>query len=248
MRKRFLSALIAATCVTTPICAFAQSWSVRPGPDAPRAQQQTHAIVRMPSSEGCSELVGVRQDFNLITVEARRESRCIDIIGPQYFEREIAIGALPKGEYRLRVVDVTVANRPPLSEESAFAVAPPPAGRCGANGSNVAATMDYSGLWWDPARAGEGWFVEHRFPDRLMLSWLTYTDDGKATWYVMHADDMECGYLSGPVYATQGTPPHVALRRVGSASFQAFQGNFATFAFTPTAAETRISFLQRQPF
>jgi hypothetical protein len=159
----------------------------------------------------------------------------------------VSLGKLPQGEYRVRLVNADNPARPALTSDVVFNVAAPPAGQFF---DEFDPLLDYSGWWWNAASAGEGWFVERKVPDRLMLSWATYDTAGRATWLVMQSDTRSYRRLSGPVYGAQRVSGAVTLTRVGQGVFEASAANTATFTLTPDgpSATPVVTSLQRLPF
>lgn len=217
----------------------AQAGSIVVQPTAPRALQPTFARIMLP---GCKTVAAVRHAAGQFALDV--VSTLCFLPPPGLFEHEVGLGQLPQGEYRVRAFDAEAAGRPPLAAEVAFTVtAPTP----GAFFDEHQPLVNYSGNWWNPARAGEGWFVEHAVPDRLILVWATYASNGLSTWLVMQANTRSYGRLSGPVYRSSGTPPNVTVTPVGVGSFNVTQPGSAQFIFTATGQAPEAIALQRLP-
>jgi len=180
---------------------------------------------------GCTnpDSLQVSQDANRITVIVDRgfpagpAVDCGTVNG--YFE-EFPIGRLPSGEY-----DVQLAVNPPpgtlgptqLIQGPHFSVGRLPA-------TNAPAPRDdYTDLWWNPARSGEGLLVKQS-SGKLFAVWGVYDTANRATWYSLQPGGWSRtpgGTLvySGIVYRTTGPwwgafdPAQVSIAAVGQATF-----------------------------
>lgn len=111
--------------------------------------------------------------------------------------------------------------------------------------------LDYSG-WWtteDPT-LGEGWLVEHKVPDRMMFSWVTYDDAGEPTWLVMQSTDRFLRVLTGPVYRSERLDGSIVRTLVGEGRFEGFAPGEARFTLTPEdmVGESTVTELRRLRF
>jgi hypothetical protein len=223
--------------------AFAQSPPLTVLPAAPQALQPTFVRIALP---GCKTVSGVRHSDGQFA---------LDVVGtlcgvppPGLFTAEVSLGRLPQGEYRVRAYDADVPGRPPLGAEIRFTVAPPSAG---AWPDEYAPLVDFSGTWWNPARAGEGWFVDHAVPGRMTLLWTRYDANQQPVWLWMHGTQRDYGAIRGPVYRVTGTPPNVQTTIVGEGRFigdgNPFSGrsDLAAFVYTPTGQPPERIELQR---
>jgi len=124
-------------------------------------------------------------------------------------------------------------------------------------GAVVAQThVDYSDLWWGGA-SQDGWGVTlNQHYDTLVAIWYTYGQDGKPVFYFM-PDGTWTGSttLSGPIYATTGTPfglPYNAAQFgigvVGNGTFLFSDASHASFTYTINGITTQTKALVRQPF
>ena len=109
-------------------------------------------------------------------------------------------------------------------------------------GNEVSAT-NFSDQWWVPAESGWGAAVLQQ-SDILFIDVMVYGADGKPTWFVVAAPlqtnprpghTVFAGDLysaTGPYYGA-GFPPHsVALRKVGTLTFDATAADAATMSYT----------------
>jgi len=98
----------------------------------------------------------------------------------------------------------------------------------------------YQDLWWNPNESGWGLNVAHQ-GNILFITWFTYDNDGKATWFV--GSDLEKtgnATYSGTLYKTSGPPmtaspwdpSKVTRMQVGSATLTFRDDDNGTFAYT----------------
>jgi hypothetical protein len=189
---------------------------------------------------GCTnpDSVQVTQESNRITVSTDRVFLvdCGTVNG--YFE-EFTLGRLPSGEY-----DAQLAVNPPpgtlgptqLIQLSHFSVGRLPA-------TNATAPRDdYTDLWWNPARSGEGLLVKQS-SGNLFAVWVVYDTGNRATWYSLQPGAWSRtpgGTLvySGVVYRTTGPwwgafdPSQVSIAAVGQATFAPLPEGRAQFDAT----------------
>ncbi len=198
-------------------------------PATPRALQPVYARVMLPA---CRAIAEVKHAQGIISIGVTAQIFCIP--SPVMSARDVSLGKLPQGQYRARLVNADVSNASEPEPEIAFEVAAPTPG---ANFDDFGALLDYSGLWWNPEHRGQGWFVEHHVPDRLVLTWVTYDEAGRNTWYVMQADSRSYEVISGPVYKAQRTGTGTVLTQIGSGRFASFAAGEAVFTLLPNGAD-----------
>ncbi len=211
-------------------------------PETPRAQQAVYAIVAMP---GCRVLKDVRYVDGVIEIGVT--STLCGTPRPGLHPHSVSLGKLPQGTYQVRVVgDVTMQPLP--VQESTLTVEPPVPGDWSDEHEPL---LDYSG-WWttaDPS-LGEGWLVEHKVPDRLMFSWVTYDDEGNPTWLVMQSTERNHRALIGPVYRSERRDGAIVRTLVGEGRFEGAYSDEAIFTLTPDGpGQTPVVMeLRRLPF
>ena len=198
-------------------------------PATPRALQSVYARVTLPA---CLAIAEVKHADGIISIGVTARIFCIP--SPVTAVREVSLGKLPQGQYRARLVNVDVPNAPEPEPEITFEVAAPTPG---AHFDDFGTLLDYSGLWWNPEHRGQGWFVEHHVPDRLMLTWVTYDEDGRNTWFVMQANLRSYAEISGPVYKAQRTGAGTVLTQIGTGRFASFAAGEAVFTLLPNGVD-----------
>ena len=204
---------------------------------------------------GCTspDAVQVSQENNRITVSTQRvfQVDCGTIIG--FFE-EFTLGRLPSGEY-----DAQIAVNPPPGTLGPTQLVGPvhfSVGRLPITGAN-APRDDYTDLWWNPSRSGEGLLVKQS-SGLLFAVWAVYDSTGRATWYSLQPGswardaDNALAY-SGPVYRTSGpwwgmfNSTQISIGAVGRGSFTPLAAGRARFDITIDGA-TATTTLERMRF
>ncbi len=97
----------------------------------------------------------------------------------------------------------------------------------------------YSGMWYDPARSGEGLQLEILSSDVALVEWYTYDSLGKQRW-IQGVGNIAGDSIQFPqVYTTQGgkfgpafNPDDVKINVVGSLSLTFGDCNTGTFKYT----------------
>jgi hypothetical protein len=97
----------------------------------------------------------------------------------------------------------------------------------------------YSGMWYDPARSGEGLQLEILSPDVALIEWYTYDAQGKQRW-IQGVGNIAGDSIQFPqVYTTQGgkfgaafNPDDVKITVVGNLSLTFGDCNTGTFKYT----------------
>ncbi len=193
---------------------------------------------------GCTnpDAVQVTQESNRITVTTDRglpAGPAVDCGTVNGFFEEFVLGRLPSGEYDAQLV----VNPPPGTLGPTFLIGPihfsvarlPPTGA-------AAPRDDYTDLWWNPSRSGEGLLVKQS-SGKLFAVWVVYDTDKRATWYTMQGgawsrDASNVLTYTGIVYRTIGPwwgqfdPSQVAIAAVGRANFTPLFGGRARFDVT----------------
>lgn len=201
-------------------------------PPAPQAFEDVTARLQLPL---CVDIEGVQLVDGVFEIEVGRDEACPSPPSPP--KSEASLGRLPAGTYRARTVDRSVSNAPVVSPDVVFTVARPAAN---------ASLLDYSGVWWNRARSGEAFFLEHAGGDRLFLVWNTFDTRGDAHWFVMQSDQRLGDALLGDLYEARGPAGTPMLRRVGRAFFSARSSESGAFVLTPEdGGETRSVALER---
>jgi hypothetical protein len=188
---------------------------------------------------GCTDAgaVQVLQEANRITVSTNRifQVDCGTVAG--FFE-EFTLGRLPSGEYDAQIA----VNPPPGTLGPTFLIGPVhfSVGRLPATGA-AAPRDDYTDLWWNPSRSGEGLLVKQS-SGQLFAVWVVYDTAGRATWYSLQAgawarDAGNALAYSGSVYRTTGPwwgrfDAPVAITAVGQGTFTPLAGGRARFDVT----------------
>lgn len=198
-------------------------------PDTPRALQAVYVRLTLSACQGIAE---VKHANGIFSIGVTSQVFCIPSPVPRALE--VSLGKLPQGQYRVRVANADDPNDPESWPELTFDVAAPAPGRFS---DEFGPLLDYSGVWSSPDYRGQGWFVEHRSPDRLLLTWVTYDDAGRNTWYVMQANLRSYEVLSGPVFKTQRTGTTVELTQIGSGRFESRAADEAEFTLLLDGAE-----------
>ncbi|MBX3725348.1 MAG: hypothetical protein KF823_05470 [Xanthomonadales bacterium] len=226
-RTRLLTALLMLACIGQA-SAQVPDWPMQTLPEQPRTLQATWLHVMMPD---CQIFAGVRHIQGTLEVEVRPTAGCF-IPRPGFRNpRTLALGKLPQGEYRVRLVDAGRPDRPLLAPELAFTVEPPPPGVLP---DEFEPLHDYSGWWMHGEQdRGEGWLVEHVVPDRLMFTWVGYDADGEPTWLVMQSTSHRNGRLSGPVYRSHREGDQVIRTLIGQGTFLSLRHDEAWFILRP---------------
>jgi hypothetical protein len=121
-------------------------------------------------------------------------------------------------------------------------------------------TINYQGLWFNPAEAGWGINFAHQ-GDTIFASWYTYDLSGKPTWLVMTANkttgNTYTGQLfqgTGPAFDSVPFPPlgspggAVVGGLGGTATVTFTDANNAMFTYTVTGAASQAKAITRQLF
>jgi hypothetical protein len=113
---------------------------------------------------------------------------------------------------------------------------------CASSGGNLAATVNYQGLWWAaPANSESGWGVNFTHQgDTMFATWFTYDLDGTPMWLVATATKTAPATYAGMLFRTTGpafnavpfNPASVTPTAVGSVTLTFTDGNTGTFAYT----------------
>ena len=207
------------------------------------------------SHVGCTNpgAVQVTQDSNRITVSTDRifQVDCGTVNG--FFE-EFTLGRLPSGEY-----DAQLVVNPPAGTLGPSQLVGPvhvSVGRLPAT-AVVAPHEDYTDLWWNPSRSGEGLLVKQS-SGLLFAVWVVYDSAGRATWYSMQpgswSRDANVLAFRGPVYRTTGPwwggaydGSQVSITPVGQGVFTPQPAGHAQFAVTIDGVSATTT-LQRMAF
>jgi hypothetical protein len=134
----------------------------------------------------------------------------------------------------------------------------------------------YQGLWWNPGQSGWGVNIVHQ-GDILFATWFTYDADGNGMWLVLPSAQLDPPSMGGmmdmmdmmgmggmdesmPTYhgtlyrttgpsldATSFDTSKVKTTQVGTAQFQFYDGNHASFTYTVGANTTTVN-ITRQLF
>lgn len=102
---------------------------------------------------------------------------------------------------------------------------------------------DVSGIWWNPAEAGAGYFFSQRVDHGLTVAWYTYDDSGAQQWLLGANGQWQTSERwSGTLYRTRHAAPGaisrgvqpaaVVTQPVGTLSLQFTDGGHATLDFT----------------
>jgi hypothetical protein len=155
---------------------------------------------------GCTNpnAIQVAQESNRISVTTDR-TFVVDCGTVNGFFEEFTLGRLPSGEYDAQLV----VNPPPGTLGPTQLIGPvhisvarlPPTG-------TAAPRDDYTDLWWNPSRSGEGLLVKQS-SGRLFAVWAVYDTAGRATWYSLQPGSWSRSSsnvlsYSGPIYRTTG--------------------------------------------
>lgn len=208
---------------------------------------------------GCTnpDAVQVTQESNRITVTTDRgfpAGPAVDCGTVNGFFEEYTLGRLPTGDYDVQLV----VNPPPgtlgptqLVGPIRFSVARlPPTGA-------AAPRDDFTDLWWDPARSGEGLLVKQS-SGLLFAVWVVYGTDKRATWYSVQPgawsrDASHVLSYSGIVYRTTGPwwgafdASQVSIGAVGQATFTPLPAGRAQWRITIDGV-TATATLERMRF
>ena len=95
----------------------------------------------------------------------------------------VEIGQLPPGDYTITPVNAECPreDKPPLATTPfTFTVTDGRMATRPMNGGGV----DPSGHWWDADNPGSGLFIWQDPAKNTLVTWFTYTTDGKPIWYV----------------------------------------------------------------
>jgi hypothetical protein len=176
---------------------------------------------------GCTNpnAIQVAQESNRISVTTDR-TFVVDCGTVNGFFEEFTLGRLPAGEYDAQLV----VNPPPGTLGPTQLIGPvhisvarlPPTG-------TAAPRDDYTDLWWNPSRSGEGLLVKQS-SGSLFAVWAVYDTAGRATWYSLQPGSWSRSSsnvlsYSGPIYRTTGPwwgafdPSQVSITTVGSGKF-----------------------------
>lgn len=241
--------IVLATAAALPMFAGSGAAFAQPGayeiaiePETPRAQQAVYATVAMPACRVPNE---VRYVDGVIEIGVT--STLCGVPPPGLRDRSVSLGKLPQGTYRVRVAERHASGQA-FGPERMLTVAPPAAGEWLDEHEPL---LDYSG-WWtteDPT-LGEGWLVEHKVPDRLTFSWVTYDDAGEPTWLVMQSIERNYRSLIGPVYRSVRRDGTIVRTIIGEGRFEGFAPDEARFTLTPSegGGDPVVTELRRLPF
>lgn len=225
-------ALLAFAGAAFGAAAFAQSPLLSVLPARPQASQPT--CVRIEPS-GCRTFSAVRHVGGQFA---------IDVVGtvcepppPGRFRVDVSLGRLPPGEYRARACDGGAPDLPPLGPEIRFTIAAPGGG---VPPGDYGPLVDFSSMWWNPERAGEGWFVDHGPPNRIAVLWTMHDADQQPVRLWMQGTRQFFASVSGRAYRFTGTPPVLASTIVGHGEFVGDGFPFAR-RYDPQSSGTRRS-------
>lgn len=90
-----------------------------------------------------------------------------------------------------------------------------------------------AGHWWTPSRPGSGLVLSRNERETLYAAWMTYDDNGRATWFVM-LDGLPTGdgRIAGKVYAPRGPAyPSPANPNVSNSQRVELGPQVGTFSF-----------------
>jgi hypothetical protein len=160
---------------------------------------------------------------------------------------DASLGKLPPGEYRVQVI-YDSAIPPIVAGERTLVVAPLPTGVVY---SLSDPHLDLSG-WWttlDPS-SGQGWLIEHKLPDRIVFSWVTYAADGTPMWLNMQTTGRQGRNFIGPVYRSERVADDVIRSLVGEGRFEFGTADSSVFTLVPAdpAVPPSTYQLRRLPF
>lgn len=216
-------------------CTCSSAWAADAptiSPPAPQAFEDVTARIDLPL---CVDVKRVQLVDGVFEIEVGVDEGCPSPPPPP--KSEASLGRLPAGTYRARTLDRSVPSAPTVSPDVVFTVARSAPG---------APALDYSGVWWNRARAGEAFFLAHDGPDRLFLVWNTFDAGGDAHWFVMQSDRRTGDFISGDVYEARGPAGTPTVRRVGRGSFHARGSESGSFLLTPeNATESQVITLER---
>jgi CubicO group peptidase (beta-lactamase class C family) len=169
-------------------------------------------------------------------LDARGHSRQVSSIGAFAFtpwlDRELGIAAVLAvfGSNQEQGADIAA-----LQAQIAAALAPSTAG--------AVPFADVSGIWWNPAEAGAGYFLSQRVDHGLTVAWYTYDESGAQQWLLgangqWQSSDRWSGTLYRTRHAATGAisrgvqPAAVITQTVGTLSLQFSDGGHATLDFS----------------
>lgn len=118
---------------------------------------------------------------NNITVKLGEQGPPILIgVCPSQPRDEIDLGKLPAGSYTVTVIEsvngpfkINPIQNAPFTVTDARVIKQKPW-----------VSLNYLGMWWDPADSGSGLFIWQDAIDNTFAAWFTYSADGKPSWYV----------------------------------------------------------------
>lgn len=105
--------------------------------------------------------------------------------------------------------------------------------------AHAAPVNTYAGMWWDPAKSGQGIGISEQGP-ALLVSWYTYGASGAATWLLLRGNlDASGKILTGPIYSYSGTqfgpnynPATTSGTSVGTGTLNFSSDTNGTFTYT----------------
>jgi hypothetical protein len=208
----------AASCL---VCIAAMSAAAAPFettfrfvPAAPRYMEDVRLRIE-PAVSDCFRQGNVSMSGNAIRVAVDRFVELCAMGAADY-----DLGRLPAGHYTVEVVHA--AGGSPIWAGT-FNVAPRDPGN---NARDAASDVNYTDVWWDPARPGWGVFISHRPDEKLFAAWFDYGADGQPVWYTFLGTNQARGDFAGQVMRSQAgspaNPPFVASSSpvvVGQARF-----------------------------
>jgi hypothetical protein len=127
----------------------------------------------------------VSMALNHITVKLGEQGPPIPIgVCPGEPRDEIDLGKLPAGNYTVTVIESANGVNGFSRGNSTIQNAPFTVADARVIKQKPWVSLDYTGMWWDPADPGTGLFVWQDAADNTLITWFTYGADGKPTWYV----------------------------------------------------------------
>jgi len=116
---------------------------------------------------------------------------------------------------------------------------------------------DFGGVWWNPAEAGSGFFLDQRANHRLVLAWYTYDDTGRPLWLVGQGEWQDASRWGGLLYESgyqgegalgQGVDPQrVETRTFGNIDIEFLDAGRARLTLDAGMLQREI-LIERFPF
>ncbi len=127
-------------------------------------------------------------------------------IGETAFPVLAEIGRLPAGTYNIDITGVSDIGGSIIETPEFVSIPLVVTAKAGSTSGKVPA-ISYAGHWWDQTDVGAGFMIWQSDRDAMLLTWFTYTLEGKPAWYSLQGGNwVSSTRYEGPLYRTNRQP------------------------------------------